>query len=197
MSPGRAMVLALAAGMLFQIQAAMAQAPRGAAECADVQEDSARLACYDRYNPFRKQAAKAAVPAASPRTSSGTTAPSSAQVSKPAVAAPAAPAASAAAPASADANFGLDPEVVRSRQAASQGEQSGPRSVAARLTTVKQRPDGKWLLDLDNGQRWTQVDRSPGLILKSGDTVTIKEGKLGGYMLASQSGLTTRVKRLQ
>jgi hypothetical protein len=69
--------------------------------------------------------------------------------------------------------------------------------MVARVDSVSERLTGELLLKLDNGQSWLQAQRKPGVHIEAGDRVTISRGKLGGYLLSSDSGATMRVRRLQ
>ena len=56
--------------------------------------------------------------------------------------------------------------------------------------------DGQTVFKLENGQIWMQS--SPrDLPFKEGDRVTIKSGTIGGYILRSESGTSTRVQRIE
>ncbi|MBX5462176.1 MAG: hypothetical protein IRZ28_13940 [Steroidobacteraceae bacterium] len=185
-------VLALGAVGLFQ-GVASGQSLDASAEllaCANVQDNFARLACYDRLNPPR--GAMAAQAAEAPKAAS---APAPAPAKTPAVAAAAAPAAVAApavSAARAEAEFGLSERARRDRN-----EPAGVDHIVAKVTSVSERPRGELLLKLDNGQTWTQTERRLGTLIKEGETVTISRGALGSFMLTSEAGVATRVRRLK
>jgi hypothetical protein len=46
---------------------------------------------------------------------------------------------------------------------------------------------GKWVIDLDNGQTWTQTD-STRLTLDSAERIVIHKGRFGSYRLEKASG---------
>jgi hypothetical protein len=150
-----------------------ATAPEWAAECAKLDDDAARLACYDVRNPPHKRAA------GSPNASVGRT---PAPVPPPA-------SAPAAIPAAPGPDFGL-PE--RAAPAAAK-----PADLVALVESVSQRASGELLLKLDNGQSWAQVVRNSDVRIKAGERVTIARGAFSGYLLSSDSGATMRVRRLQ
>jgi hypothetical protein len=157
---------------------ASAAAPSWASECAAMDDDAARLACYDARNPPRKNAARAQKPSATlPAASTGPTAPS---------AAPRAPS---------DKDFGLAEQ--REQESARAAKAAEPAELVARVDAVSEKLTGELLLKLDNGQSWIQAQRKAGVQVKAGERVTISRGALGGYLLSSDSGATMRVRRLQ
>jgi hypothetical protein len=137
-------------------------------------DDAARLACYDGHNPPDKSVAR------TPRTPP----PPAAQ------APPASPAPAQAAPREAAAdNFGKKPP--------EKATPTEPTDMVAKVDSVSEKLTGELLLKLDNGQSWIQAQRKVGVHIKAGERVTISRGTLGGYLLSSDSGATMRVKRLQ
>lgn len=185
-------VLALGAVGLFQ-GVALGQSVDAPAEllaCANVQDNFARLACYDRLNPPR--GAMAAQAAEAPKAAP---APAPAPVHPPAAAAAVA-AAPVAAPtisaSSAEAEFGLSERARRD-----QNERAEVDHIVAKVASVSERPRGELLLKLDNGQTWTQTERRLGTLIKEGETVTISRGALGSFMLTSEAGVATRVRRVK
>lgn len=68
--------------------------------------------------------------------------------------------------------------------------------IEATISKLGRRARNELFFTLDNGQVWSQV--SPrDLDLDEGDTVTISRARFGGYILTSQRGASTRVKRLR
>lgn len=163
---------------------AHAAEPAWTKECAAVEEDDARLACYDARNPPNK---RSAIQASSPAATATVRAPATAQATVPATAMPATPATSAATPSK---DFGLPPQP---QPAANTPDPD----LVARVDTVSQRLTGELLLKLDNGQSWVQAQRKSNVIIKAGERVSIARGSFGGYLLSSDSGATMRVRRLQ
>jgi hypothetical protein len=67
----------------------------------------------------------------------------------------------------------------------------------ARIASVSQ-PDGrKYRIVLDNDQVWLESEHTRDLDLAAGQTVRIKPGVLGSYFLMLDSGLSTRVRRVE
>lgn len=76
-----------------------------------------------------------------------------------------------------------------------------PKSVRVRevtATVTKQRkiwPDERIEYVLTNGQRWRQT-RAQKATIRDGEEVTIRSGRLGGFMLSNARGASARVKRV-
>ena len=65
----------------------------------------------------------------------------------------------------------------------------------SRVKTVQHRDKQKMVFLLENDQIWMQI--SPrDLPIRAGDSVTIKNTRFGGYMMATDNGTSTRVKRI-
>ena len=150
--------------------------PAWAAECAERDNDAARLACYDSQNPPRKKAAK---------TQSSATPPAPAQTAAPRASAP---------PAAPPDDFGLSES--RKRESAPPPP-AEPAELVASVASVSQRLTGELLLKLDNGQSWVQAQRNSAVRIKAGERVSIARGAFGGYLLHSDSGASMRVRRLE
>jgi hypothetical protein len=110
----------------------------------------------------------------------------------------AAPATSAAAPTprlKPEDAFGLENvEVARRPQRARPEElQEVSQPLVARLDDGR----GYWLFRLANGSTWQMVERSVFEPPRAGQTVTIRRGLLGSYMMDFGKTVTVRVSRLQ
>ncbi len=172
--------------------AAAGGAERGA-ECAAIDDPTARLACYDKAFPRPAAAGRAVAPTAP----AASVAPAIVQTPAAAASAPAvAPAvAPAAQPASAAEKFGLSE---RQRAAREPRPETPPATtVTAAVTAVRKLPSGYLLVDLDNQQRWQQIEPSPNLFLRVGESVTIRKAALGSFLLVTRSNHSTRVRRVQ
>lgn len=169
----------------------------GMAKCAAVADDTARLACYDALNPTVK-AAQAEPPAAA------TTAPQTAD-NRPWY--------------DPDRIFGVSPRQ-QTTPAQFGGENLAPPppppgtpqtaentppaaldSITATVTDYSFNPYGKFLVILDNGQIWQQLESDSGeaKFLKNGkNTVTISRGFIGSYNLViNDSAALFKVRRLK
>jgi len=145
-------------------------------KCAAIGDDRGRLACYDGI--FRASAGS--VPAGE---GAGTSA----------VAAAATTAARPAAAAPPD-DFGLTEAAKRARDP-ERAKEEMPESIVGTVAAVGRRPAGELVVTLENGQVWTQVGVDQRARVAAGDTVTIKRGALGSYMLVTESRYATRVRR--
>jgi hypothetical protein len=70
-------------------------------------------------------------------------------------------------------------------------------SFSAVVTALERRGDERFLATLDNGQVWLQVETNTRAEVRVGDTVTVRRGALGSYLLSTSAGIGTRVKRLR
>jgi hypothetical protein len=67
--------------------------------------------------------------------------------------------------------------------------------IASRIEDLQRRPHGEYVFELANGQRWTQLE-SGRARYRTGQRVTIERTTLGAYMLSTDQGRATRVRRL-
>jgi hypothetical protein len=161
--------------------AAFAQpAPDAFDICARQQDPTARLACFDQQIAARRTArpASTAVPARA-------AAPASAAVVVTANPVPAT---------AAESTVGLD---------AQQLHKLHPESVKAAITVegkvvsvIARRPLIS-AFELDNGHVWEQIETVDSLWVKPGETVSIREGTMGGFLLKTADGHVVRVKRIK
>jgi hypothetical protein len=90
------------------------------------------------------------------------------------------------------ADFGS--EMLR-RAPESEGDASPPR-ITATIEAVERRPYGEHVFHLSNGQVWTELE--PGRFrYRAGRAVTIERTPFGAYMLSTDAGRATRVRRLE
>jgi hypothetical protein len=85
-------------------------------------------------------------------------------------------------------------EQVRERVPVAVDEPESIQQIEAAVVSLDKRPRGEWLIGLDNGQRWAQQEPQR-IALKLGDRVTIRRKSLGSYVLTTEHGGVTRVKR--
>lgn len=69
--------------------------------------------------------------------------------------------------------------------------------LVARVTAVSVRPQGEFVITLDNGQVWSQKRPEANVKPRVDDEVTIKPGMLGSFLLVTTSGRSTRVARVK
>ncbi len=170
--PLRGLLLGLLAAVPIDLQAT-ADAPAVTASsaedlvgCRSVAAAQARLACYDQAADQALLRAGRAVPPLPPAPATDPT-----------------------------ELFGLPPDEVR-RRAEEQLGLPTPDVIEARVSSVSRLPTGKVQVQLDNGQRWQQIDTTASA-LKPGDAVRIRRGSIGSYLLERASGgFALRVRRL-
>ena len=142
--------------------------------CSAIDDASQRLVCYDAA--FGRPAG----------TTTVTITP------KPALA-PATTATAAANPVAQQlAEFGLSDAAKKARdpQQAAQAE-----SITDTLAKLGQRPTGELVFNLQNGQVWLQIESDTRTRVKAGDTVTIRKGALGSFLLVGPDRVPVRVRR--
>jgi hypothetical protein len=149
-----------------------------ASRCAGLASDESRLACYDAV--FGRSTGAAAV--ASPSSAPAPT--------------PVGVAAASAAPVDAgrpDADFGLSTYQKAQKTAAG----DTPSSMRAGIESVSSQRNGYFVVTLDNGQTWYQVESHTLARVKAGDQIEIKRAAMGSFLLMTANGVAVRVKRLR
>lgn len=186
----------LASGFLFAF-AAIAPGGIWAADdphaCVAIADDAARLACYDRALGRGGSTKPPATPAAS---SAARVAPAAAPAAAAVAASPApAPAAAPAAVQASDpvAEFGLTETAKRAKTPSKPAE---PQSISARVVSLSWRKYGEFVVTLDNGQVWEQIEPMPAAAIRIGDPVTVKKALLGSYTLVTAGKVPTKVRRI-
>ena len=160
---------------------AEAQSLSGALKvCSWIEDDTSRLACFDRaVRELADQPAGAPVAVAPAPRTVAPAAPSG-RTAAPAPAQPAASAPRTAAVATTpEEDFGKR-EIDRENRV---------DRVTARLVTARQAPDSKWVFTLDNGQVWRQID-GPTHLIRDDDQpeVVIKRAFLGSFLMSIDDG---------
>ena len=176
-------MIALIAAALLSTLATIAMGAQPI-DCAQVENARERLTCFDQQYP-RDQAKPSALPA--PRDAE----PPSISYKKadPALTPPAA---------QADATDATDATTSSEGLPKSRGIFSLPEKVniESTIAAVKNEYQKKMVFRLDNGQIWLQA--SPrDLPIKEGDKVTIRNGTIGGFILSTAGGTSTRVQRVK
>jgi len=163
------------------------------ARCAAISGADERLACYDSLARARPSPPAAAAPApakATPQSPPATHAAAATAAPAAAAAGTAATGAAAAGAAAAEPaakSFGLTQHVAPAEQ--------GPDRVQAQATRVDIDRLGTVRLSLDNGQVWTF--NAPEALIRVGDTITIKRGALGSFLLTTPAHHTYKAQRSQ
>ena len=170
--------------------------PGALAHCAAMTVADERLACYDSLSrPKSSPPAAAAAASTTPASTAAKGSPSTAKA--PAATANAAPAAATATAGAAAAGAAPAPDA-RSfglTRHPPPAEEEGPDRIQAKVTRVDINRLGNVHVSLDNGQAW--IFTAPEAILRVGETVTIKRGAIGSFLLTTASHHTYRVERSQ
>jgi len=66
--------------------------------------------------------------------------------------------------------------------------------VSGKVVAVGTLSNDRLAVTLDNGQLWTQLERDLAAEVRVGDTVSVRPGMLGSWMLETRGGVKTRVK---
>lgn len=169
--------------------------------CAIERKDSTRLACFDREvaRLVQQSAAGASAPSA------GVSAPAAVAPSTPATppvaVTPPAPAAAAppvaATTQSAADEFGMSGQMARKRREEREKEAPSPAELHAAVTKISTKPYGEYVLEFDNGQVWEQPEKKSTFSIKQGEGVKITRGALGSFFLTTDSGASTKVRRIR
>ena len=150
--------------------------------CGEMNDASARVACFDReIAPFRVRSARSPSDAAPPVVSAPATNAAPARSPPPLrVAAP--PIASPPLPSSRD--LGAE-ELARPSSRAAKVEDT---ALTARITAIRSVDATASIVTLDNGQVWRNEDPRRSGFLKEGAAVTIRKGSFGSYRLTLDGG---------
>ncbi len=167
-------------------------------DCSRIEDAAARLACFDHQFPA-DEAAEAGEPDAAANSDQSAEAAAERRPSSPAPVIETTPDAS--------------PEPARETrptEPSGQADQvpSGRPSkgrlfgwdervdITTRVVSVRHRDRQKMVFRLANGQIWMQA--TPRLLrIRAGEQVTITNASVGGYMLRTTGGVTTRVERIK
>lgn len=153
----------LPAGAEMQTQAV----PESLAQCAQEQNDAARLACFDR------------------------------ELARLTVVVEAKPADLKKHPKQLEEDFGARGTVLARKEAKEADKLPRLEALVARITSLKQQGYGQYTVELDNGQVWEQKQPVKSFSLKQGERVEISRKSLGSYWLQNESGRGTRVTRIR
>ena len=142
--------------------------------CANEKSDEKRLACYDEAVGIRQAPVAAGSAVATVAPAQGST------------------------PATPEQGFGYRGEVAREELDRQEAAKSPAiEELTAQITAVSFQPYGQFVVTLDNDQVWTQKQTDTKVKPRIGESVTIKAGTFGSFILVTQSGRSTRVSRVR
>ena len=145
-------------------------------ECAKIDDPTARLSCYD--NNIRSAGGNPrSVPGQMPSPDGG---------------------GAIVQPRSTAGGFGSD-DLRSNSPERFDPNRNGPRQITPTVAGVRERQPNTYLVELSNGAQW-QMTESGGPSFRPpsrGDTVEIKQGALGGYLMVVGSQQAVRVERVK
>lgn len=159
--------------------------PASLRQCVTIADPAGRLACFDAALQQLGVTAGAAT--------QGSTA-ASAAVTAGSVAAAGTVAATAAPALTPEQKFGATGELKQKQEP--KPEEPLLEQLTAIIKDVRQAPDGRYVVTLDNGQVWRQITPAD-MLMKAGEPVTIHPRTLGSFWLVDASGRGSRFKRIQ
>ena len=177
----RLSLILFALGLGFPV----AHAADTAAGCVAIDDDRARLACYDEAHG-RTAKSRAGAPAVAESAPVAATAATAAAATATLARAP------APSPEQARQNFGLSAEKVL-------GPQDGPSEIKAKVAAVQANEvTGRAVVTLDNGQVWQQLEATKATKRpRVGDEVVIREASLDSYLMVTPERGSARVRRVR
>lgn len=171
MNKGVQVVLVCAA--VLGAPAVAVSAPTGVEACLALAEDRARLACFDRLFSVSEEGAapaKSRSPASPPPVAEQTS-PARSEIE-------------------AQGQHAVVEEVASPNPtSAPQPVEVAPRFVAR----LRQTPRGRWIIVLDDGSEWLQLDDRP-LSVTLGRAVALRQGLLGGQFMRPEDGAGRSIK---
>lgn len=189
----RSKIILLGALTFFSGATMAAEASLEAARrCLQIKDSLERLVCFDKTfaGTATSEPAVKLAPAPLPAPPAVAAAAPVPAPPPPVVAAVPAPP-PAAAPA-------LGDEVLKRNKPES--EDTGPTSLVAKISALKETRKNVYRISLDNGQVWQQMDLESLFIVKVGDIIEVQKGKLGGYRMGKTGGQSSgwvRVTRVK
>lgn len=77
-------------------------------------------------------------------------------------------------------------------------EAEGVSHIEAKIKAVSQTPYGKWILDLQDGGRWAQIDsKELPIDPQAGQDIKIRKGAFGSHLANVNGQVAIRVQRLR
>lgn len=77
-------------------------------------------------------------------------------------------------------------------------QESEPEQIVLTVASTKQNVYKKWILTMENGQKWKQIDSEAYINFYAGDQVEIRKAMLGSFLLKKvDSNKSIRVSRIK
>ncbi len=173
--------------------------PHSILHCAGLPDDAQRLACFDgavaglslapeSMPESMPESTGEMTPEAMPGAAAATTAATAAAPTEAGLAAADQAETDAAAGQKSVDEFGLTPR---------RDERTELRELALTVADVRKRPYGELVVTMENGQVWTEKQAILGHRVKKGDTVIIRKGSIGGFVMITGSKRSSSVKRVE
>ncbi|MCW4455625.1 type VI secretion protein [Flavobacterium sp. MXW15] len=105
------------------------------------------------------------------------------------------PAVNAAVAEKAQADFGLNKPRETLLNPGQTPAQADPERIESRVIRVDHGRGGQRSFMLENGQVWQQTESRSSGHVQAGDTVQVRKGLIGGYMLVTPAGVRLSVRR--
>lgn len=90
--------------------------------------------------------------------------------------------------------FGLNTAAI---ERANPESEKAPTSISDTVSKLELLRDGRFVATLANGQVWTQTEIDSQAHVAVGDTVSVRRGAFGSYLLVTKDGVATRTKRVR
>jgi len=164
--------MALCMALLGNCGALQAAEARDTERCRALNDDAERLRCYDTLFPRTSAPSAQSAPRDQPPQ----------------------PPAQTSGQGSLDSNgmFGL----TGAQERAAAGTKIVER-ISASVTELRHERDGRFVVYLDNGQVWRQIETDTWSAPRQGERITIRRAAFGSYLLETDENLATHVRRIR
>lgn len=94
-------------------------------------------------------------------------------------------------------DFGLQREQGPLRNPGQSAAEADPDTVQGKVAKIDYIAAGKRSITLEGGQRWVMIDASSSGHMQVGESVVLRKGMMGNFLLTTQGGATLRVRRVR
>ncbi|HMK84626.1 MAG TPA: hypothetical protein VK437_01605 [Steroidobacteraceae bacterium] len=92
--------------------------------------------------------------------------------------------------------FGMTADIERKRDPVAL-QQAKDEVLSAKISGLRQAPEGEWIFTLDNRQVWVEAEANPKVQFVVGEDVHIEHGAMSSLWLVADNHRKVRVKRLR